>query len=446
MLALCIVLGAALCLLLIFTFSIAWRSRAGNIKAETEIASLKTKLELAQQVLETKNEEWKNAIEQTKSGYEQHIDELKSDCEKRIALEKEDKEARIAELKAEHEADKREERKMLEERFKALATDVLRNNSKDLDEKSRLSLETVMAPIKERLAAFTKSFQDCYNAENLERGSLREEIKSLHNLNMRVGAEAARLSNALKGNTRIQGQWGEMILKNILENSGLEEGAWFITQESTTTLTGERLRPDAVIHCPGERDIIIDSKTSLTHYLSMLETDDDEERHKLAEAHVKSVENHISTLRKKEYQNQIGARKGDFVLMFMPHEGAYLTAMQQKPELWMKAYESRVIMVSPTHLITVIHLVEQMWISEKQSANSEKIANEASKLLDSIGAFLSDLQTVGDNLEKSRKAYDSAIKRLSSGNNNVVRVATNLKELGVKAKKELPSRFKTEEE
>lgn len=368
------------------------------------------------------------------------VADARAEAERRIAELKatadEAAERRIAELKAAHAEQIAHERATTGERFKALAADVLQANSRMIDERSRITLEAVLGPMRSSFAQFTKDFQENYSIENRERLSLREEIRNLHDLNTQVGRETNRLAAALKGNTTVQGRWGEMMLANILEHSGLQQGRWFVTQESTTTEEGTRLRPDAVIHCPSDRDIIIDSKVSLTHYLQMLNADTDAERAALRKAHLQSVETHIKELRNKEYQNQIGARKSDFVLMFMPHEGAYLEAMNAAPELWMKAYDSHVVIVSPTHLVTVVRLVEQMWQTEDQSVNAQEIAAQGQKMIDSVNAFLKDMATVGSSLQNAQKFYDSALKRLESGNNNVLRVADRLRELGVKGKKD----------
>lgn len=330
------------------------------------------------------------------------------------------------------------EREALAEKFKAIAGDVLQNNAEQLRRNSISSLQSILAPMQNSFDAFTKGYRECYDIENRDRMSLREEIRSLHELNTRVGDETKRLTSALKGDTRFQGQWGEMILSNILEHSGLEQSRWFVTQESTTTGEHSSLRPDAVIHCPRQRDIIIDSKVSLTDYLRMLEADSPVEREQLAKAHVRSVENHVRELRGKEYQDNIGAKKGDFVLMFLPHEGAYLQAMSTNPELWMKAYDAHVIIVSPTHLVTVVRLVEQMWQTEDQTVNSLKIAETATKMINSVNAFFDDMADVGKALEKAQNSYASAAKRLKSGNNNVLRVAQELERLGIRSKKPLP--------
>ncbi len=362
-------------------------------------------------------------------------------ADKRMAEIKESHRQQLESLQEEHKRQQADEREMMSERFKALASDILQANSRQLDLHNRQSLEAALSPMKTSLEEFTKGYRECYDIENRDRLSLREEIRSLHELNTRVEHETGKLATALKGNTSVQGRWGEMMLANILEHSGLQEGRWFVTQESVTDNDGTRLRPDAVIHCPKERDIIIDSKVSLTYYLRMLEAESAEQRKALAKAHLQSVETHIKELRDKEYQSKIGAKKGDFVLMFMPHEGAYIEAMNANADLWQKAYDGHVIIVSPTHLVTVVRLVEQMWQNEDRTVNSEKIASTAQAMIDSVSAFLKDMSAMGDSLEKAQTAYDSALKRLQSGNNNILRVAGRLNELGIKSKKALPERF-----
>lgn len=378
-----------------------------------------------------------------RNSYESQILQLKESHDSQTNEMRKSYESQIGELKITHQAQLEHEREMLGEKFKALAADVLQANSTVLDRNSRISLEALLSPMKTNLEEFIKSYRDTCDVDKKDRMSLLAEIQNLHKLNSEVSRETGRLATALKGNTGVQGRWGEMVLANILEHSGLQEGRWFVTQESTT-VDGDRLRPDAVIHCPGNRDIIIDSKVSLTAYLQMLEADTEEKRAQLAKEHLASVENHIKTLRNKDYQSKIGAKKGDFVLMFMPHEGAYLAAMHTNPDLWMKAYDSHVVMVSPTHLVTVLHLVEQMWQSEDQTANAEKIAECGTKLANSIVAFLEDLDSVGKGLNNAMNSYNSAVKRFSTGNNNVTTLANRLSKLGLKAKKQIPARFVNE--
>ncbi len=369
-------------------------------------------------------------LEQQKIAADELLKSKLADAERLRLSEREAAEKRIA-----------EERASLGERFKALATEILQANSKQLDSQSRISLEAILSPVKASLETFTRDFKDCYNVEARDRLSLREGIQSLMELNRRVSDEANRLTHALKGDTGIQGKWGEMVLQNILEHSGLEQSRWFITQDSSTDDEGKRLRPDAVINCPQERKIIIDSKVSLSAYLDWMNADSDKQRDECVKAHLRSIDNHIRCLRDKSYQDRVGVQKADFVLMFMPHEGAYIMAMQANPNLWQQAYESRVIIVSPTHLITVVKLVEQMWYAENRDVNAIKIADEARKMLEKLMGMLDDISKVGDSLTKSQTAYENAIKKLKDGPGNVIKHIETLNRLGIRAKKAIPTRF-----
>lgn len=356
-------------------------------------------------------------------------------CERRIADLRESCESRIA-----------AERDASGERFKAIAADILQANSRQLDERSRLSIEAVLAPIRSSIDTFTKDFKDCYATEHTDRLSLREGIDSLMRLNLRVSDEARNLTQALKGNNQWQGRWGEMVLKNILEHSGLETGRWLVMQESTTDDDGDRIRPDAIINCPQDRRIIIDSKASLTSYLQLPSAADEAERTALVKAHARSIANHVKQLRDKAYQDRIGLRKADFMFMFVPHEGAYIAAMNADPDLWQRAYDSRVIIVSPTHLVTVIKLVEQMWQTDDQNVNARRIADEAGKLVDKLAGFLADLAKIDDSISKARDACDAAFGKLSTGRGNILSRADHLRSLGARATKPVPPRFSEYEE
>lgn len=324
------------------------------------------------------------------------------------------------------------------ERFRSLATDVLRQLGHDLDDRSQRGLTTALAPVRSSIEGFVRDLRACYAGDRDDRASLRQSITSLAELNRRVSAETARLSHALKGDRGFQGRWGEMVLANVLEHSGLEPGRWLLYQDSTTTDDGHRLRPDAVVVCPRGRRIIIDAKCSLADYLAMLEADDDATRQALAKAHVKAVENHVRTLKLKNYQDYIGDDKADFVIMFMPHEGAYLTAMQTDEGLWQRAFDARVVIVSPTHLVAMIKLIEQMWVTDDRNTNARLIAEEAVKMLDKLVGACEDLERAGSQLDNARNAYDSAMSRLRTGRGSVASRVERLASLGVKPTKAIP--------
>lgn len=407
----------------------------------TSTETLRREVESLNDSLKHQKESAETIQNQSKESYERQLNEVRTSYERQISETKDAYERQIAELKNSHANALKEERESMSNRFKTLASEILQSNSKQLNEQSKSSVEAVLAPMKTRLEEFTKNFKECYSSESQERLSMREEIKRLHELSIQVSGETSRLTQALKGNTGIQGKWGEMVLQNILEHSGLEEGMWFVTQERNDIDNGTYVKPDAVIHCPGGRDIIIDSKASLTAYLKYLECVDDNERTDLLKQHITSIEKHIRTLQGKDYQSKVGAKRGDFVFMFMPHEGAFLSALRAKPDLWQNAFESHVILASPTHLITILQLVEQMWKVEKQSVNAENIAKEGTTLVNSISAFLTQLEKIGDGIEKTKAAYDNALNRLSTGRENVLRVARRLESLGIKPKNNIPPKM-----
>jgi DNA recombination protein RmuC len=302
-------------------------------------------------------------------------------------------------------------------------------------------LGEILQPLKENFDQFRKAFTDSYTQEARERFSLSDRIKELVELNQRIGNETRRLTDALKGNSKMQGDWGEMILENILERSGLEKGREFEIQQTTVNEAGARLRPDVIINYPGGRKIIIDSKVSIQSYLAMLDTTDQEQLAILGKAHVASIKNHITELRNKRYQDYIGDDKIDFVMMFVPHEGAYIAAMQLDPTLWQTAYDSRVLIISPTHLMAVVKLVEQLWQHDRQTRNAITIAEEAGKMLDKFRGFIEDMDKMDRNINTLRDSWNSAFGKLTSGNGNLVGRAEKLRKLGVKATKDLPEKY-----
>lgn len=329
-----------------------------------------------------------------------------------------------------------------EERFRAIANEALLANSRALDAAGRRSISEALQPMAERMREMEKTFRDTYSAEARERFSLADRVRELVELNRVVGAETRRLTDALKGNTRVQGDWGEIILENILERSGLQQGREYEVQQTFTSPDGRRLRPDVIVNYPDGRCVVIDSKVSVAAYLSMVEADDAEARNAAAKAHLASVRAHINELKTKNYQDLTAGRHCDFVMMFIPHEGAYMAAMQLDSALWQYAFDSRVLIVSPTHLMAVIKLVEQLWRNDRQSRNAIDIATEAGRMLDKLSGFLADMEKIDSSLNAARRAWDSAYNKLATGTGNLLGRAERLRAMGAKATKDLPSRFK----
>lgn len=322
------------------------------------------------------------------------------------------------------------------EHFRLLANDIFNENSRRMRDDSENRINELLAPLRENLDDFRKSFTESYNREARERFSLQEQIKLMMAQNDNIRNEARALTSALKGNTRVQGKWGELILENILEKSGLRRNQEFFLQSSTANSEGDRLRPDAILSFPDDRKLVIDSKVSLTAYLQMVDCQDDQQLKVLNKMHLASVKNHINELRDKNYQNYVGKAQADFVLMFIPNEGAYLTAMQADDSLWQYAYDCRVVIVSPTHLLSVVKLVEQAWLADRQNRNAMEIAAEGGKLLDKLSSFLIDMQRVNASLGTAQRAYDAAMTKLN-GRCGIMSRAEKLQALGAKSSKKI---------
>lgn len=326
--------------------------------------------------------------------------------------------------------------------FREIATSIFDEKTKIMRDSNRDQLGEILTPFKNDLESLKKSIHDCYTGEVSEVKSLRDSIKDLQELNTTIGREAKELSVALRSNGKRQGDWGEMILKQILEKSGLEEGVNYVLQATENSdgskirsEAGGQLRPDAIFYLPDGKSIVIDSKVSLTAYVDYVNASAEEQKEAL-EKHLQSVKNHVAELAKKEYYKYIDGA-ADFVMMFMPNEGAYLAALNADRTLWESAYRRQVVIISPTHLISVLKLMYQLWTRDKQTKNALKIAEETGKLYDKFVGFVKDLEAVGSALDKASANYESAYKKLSTGSGNVISKVEGIRELGIKTAKKL---------
>ena len=323
-------------------------------------------------------------------------------------------------------------------RFKNLANDILQQNSTTLKEQNETRLSEILAPFKDNLEQFKKVVTESYSSEARERFSLQTKIKELIDLNQTISKDAQNLALALKGNSKVQGNWGEMILESILEKSGLERGREFFVQESTYNDEGKRLIADVVINYPDGRKIIIDSKVSLNAYIEIINCDDNELLEIYKKKHITSIRNHISELKLKKYQDYLGDEKAEFVMMFIPNEAAYICAMQIDPNIWHEAYDKRVLIISPTHLISALRLIEQLWQHDRQTRNAIEIATESGKMYDKFVGFIEDLKLIEKSLNSAQNAYEKALNKLHLGKGNIISKAEKLKEMGAKTTKSLP--------
>ena len=323
-------------------------------------------------------------------------------------------------------------------RFKNLANDILQQNTASFKEQNETRLTEILAPFKDNLEQFKKVVTESYSSEARERFSLQTKIKELIDLNQTISKDAQNLALALKGNSKVQGNWGEMILESILEKSGLERGREFFVQESTYNDEGKRLIADVVINYPDGRKIIIDSKVSLNAYTEIINCDDNNLLEVYKKKHIASIRNHISELGSKKYQDYLGDEKAEFVMMFIPNEAAYICAMQIDPNIWQEAYDKRVLIISPTHLISALRLIEQLWQHDRQTRNAIEIATESGKMYDKLVGFIEDLKLIEKSLNSAQNAYEKALNKLHLGKGNIISKAEKLKEMGAKTTKSLP--------
>ncbi len=327
--------------------------------------------------------------------------------------------------------------------FKNLANEILEEKSKKFTEQNRSNLDQLLKPLGEKIRDFEKKIGDAYDKEAQQRFSLKEEVKRLAELNKRIAEDAENLTRALKGDSKAQGNWGEMILENILERSGLVKDREYIVQPSFQGDDGRRMQPDIVVTYPGNRSVIIDAKVSLTAYERLVDAPGPELREKYLKEHLNSIRNHITELSNKNYLDIYQVQSLDFIMMFLPVEPAYLVAIKEDPEIWNYAYDRRILLISPTNLLAALKMIASLWRQEHQNKNALEIARQSGDLLDKFYALLSDLNDLGNRLKLTQKSYDDAINKLSEGKGNLIRRAQRIEELGAKTKKKLPDNFES---
>ena len=331
-----------------------------------------------------------------------------------------------------------EARDQLKMEFQNVANKIFEDKSLKFTEQNRENIEGVLKPMREQLLDFKKKVEDVYDKESKDRISLLNEIIHLKTLNERISEDALNLTNALKGQSKTRGSWGEMILERVLEESGLQRGREYEVQTMYASDEGHRRHPDVIVHLPEGKDIVIDSKVSLTAYEKYCSADTEEKRDKRLKEHIISVRTHIKTLSEKRYEELEGIRTLDFVLMFLPIEGAFWTAIESEQGLFNEAFDRNIMLVSPSTLLATLRIINNIWRYEDQNKNALIIAKKAGDLHDKFVGFVEALDDVGQKIDKARESYLTARNRLSEGKGNLVRRSVELRQLGVKAQKELP--------
>ena len=381
---------ALFCLIAIFSLYYAWQQSQARVKAETELEA-----------------------------------ERRQSADKLSTLQQSAQEAKA----------------VLSDQFKNLANEILEEKSRRFAEQNQQNLDTLLKPLQEKLTDFRKQVDETYQSEARERFALKQEVEKLAGLNLRMTDETRALTNALKGESKTQGDWGELVLETILENSGLRKGEEYLVQDTQTISDGSRLQPDVVIRLPESKHLVIDSKVSITAYTRYMQSDDEEVKVSELNSHVQSIKQHIQDLSAKNYQDLYGVGSIDFVLMFIPIEPAFLAAMRHAPEIYQDALKKNIVIVCLSTLLATVRTVAHLWRQEQQNRNAQEIARQCAALYDKFVGFVEDLDKVGQRLEQAQISYTDAVGKLKTGRGNLIRTAENVKKLGVKPNKSLPSKL-----
>jgi DNA recombination protein RmuC len=381
---------ALFCFIALFSLYYAWQQSQARVKAETELAA-----------------------------------ERRQSADKLATLQQTAQEAKT----------------VLSDQFKNLANEILEEKSKRFAEQNQQNLDILLKPLQEKLTDFRKQVDETYQSEARERFALKQEVEKLAGLNLRMTDETRALTNALKGESKTQGDWGELVLETILENSGLRKGEEYLVQDTQTISDGSRLQPDVVIRLPESKHLVIDSKVSITAYTRYIQADDDSIKTAELNSHVLSIKQHIQGLSAKNYQDLYGVGSIDFVLMFIPIEPAFLAAMRHAPDIYQEALKKNIVIVCPSTLLATVRTVAHLWRQEHQNRNAQEIARQCASLYDKFVGFVEDLDKVGQRLEQAQISYSDAVGKLKTGRGNLIRTAENVKKLGVKPNKSLPSKL-----
>ncbi|MBQ5395656.1 MAG: DNA recombination protein RmuC [Alistipes sp.] len=342
-------------------------------------------------------------------------------------------------MMAEKVRSQEEVERTMREQFKALAGDVLGEQSRRFKEENRESMDLILKPFKDNIVEFRTRVESIFTHQNEQSGVLKNELQRLMELNVQITTETTNLTNALRGNSKVQGDWGEVILETILDNSNLIRGVHYQTQLNVKDEAGSNLRPDVVLYLPNNKQIVIDSKVSLTAYVNYVSAQTEAERRVAMAAHIASVRQHVKELSVKKYQQLM--QSPDFVVMFVPNEPAFLDALKEDHTIWSDAYDKKVVVSSPTNLFALLKLVDDLWRRDDQTKNQENIIKFGVTLYEQLVAFTAALEGVGAGLEQARAKYDEAYKRLCHGNNNIVRVGEKLRRLGLPTAKRQSARL-----
>ena len=392
-------------------------------------------------------EEQKNDRREERQGFEKNLENLKVENEilrenkVELSIMLSRKESDFDHLWERHKEQKNEVAELQEKfskEFENLANRILEEKSLKFTEQNKVNIASILSPLQEKILHFEKKVDDTHKQSIDYHAALREQIRGLSDINAQMSKETINLTKALKGDSKVQGNWGELILERVLIKSGLEKGREYEVQQSFTTETGARLLPDIVINLPDGKKMIVDSKVSLTAYERFSNEEDDIEQANFLKMHVQSIRRHIDQLASKNYQDLYKMESPDFVLLFIPIEIAFALALKEDSNLYSSAFEKNIIIVTPTTLLATLRTIDSMWTNQKQQENAMEIARQAGALYDKFVGFVTNLTNLGKRIDDSKSEYDSAMNKLYEGKGNLITSAEKLRKMGAKAKKELP--------
>jgi DNA recombination protein RmuC len=415
---------------------------SGGVGAYLGISITKLKSKSTQSTLEERQNQLTNTINDLKGNFNNIAVERDT-----IRSEKEFLNTELARRNTEfeylqqqnlnREKELEERQQQLRKDFELLATKILDEKTEKFTLQNKENIKNILNPLQEKLQIFEKKVEDSQKESISMHSALKEQLLGLKDLNQQMTKETTNLTRALKGDSKMQGNWGELVLEHVLEKSGLEKDREYFVQQSFTTAEGSRVLPDVVLHLPDNKRMVIDSKVSLTDYERYVNADEDE-RPKFLKAHVNSIKKHIDQLSEKKYEDLYDIESPDFVLMFIPIEPAFAVALNDDNTLYNKAFEKNIVIVTPATLLATLRTVDSMWNNEKQQQNAIEIARQAGALYDKFEGLVSDLTGVGKKIDAAKDDYSAAMNKLVEGKGNLITSVQKLKKLGAKAKKDLP--------